>query len=85
MADVLHRLDEANFSSFTYNQVFVTATSTLTLNGTEISLEPVVKLDIRVRTCESPTPETVFLVGKQSFYWGSLPTDIKTGLPLINE
>lgn len=85
MGNIIHSLSNADFSAFTYNQIFTSASSVVTLNGTAITIVPPMKLDILVTSCTSATPNNVFLVGSKIFYSGSGPIDIKTGLPFIND
>jgi hypothetical protein len=85
MGNVIHSLSVANFSAFTYNQIFTSTSTSVTLNGTTITIVPPMKLDILVTSCTSASPNNVFLVGSRIFYSGSGPIDIKTGLPFLND
>lgn len=84
MGDVIHSLANADFTAFTYNQIFTSSSTSVTLNGTTITIAPPMKLDIRVKSCTSASPANVFLIGGRMLYSGPLNVDIKTGLPIIN-
>ena len=64
MGDILHNLNNAVFSAHVYTQVFTTASTSLVLNGTAVTIAPPMVLDIRVRTLSAATPTTVFLIGE---------------------
>lgn len=83
MGDIIHSLANANFTGFTYNQVFTSSSTSVTLNGTTITIVPPMKLDIHVRTCESASPNNVFLIGMRKQVMGTGSVDILTGLPII--
>lgn len=85
MGDVIHSLSDANFTAFTYNQIFTSGATEVDLNGTTISITPPMKLDLHVRTCESTSPENVFLIGMRKQILGTGTIDILTGMPILND
>lgn len=84
MGDVIHSLTNADFTGFTYNQIFTSSATTVTLNGTSITITPPMKLDIHIRTCTSASSNAVFLVGMRKQVMDKGPIDILTGLPILN-
>lgn len=86
MGNIIHTLTNADFTAYTYNQIFSTQSVAVTLNGTNITLAPPMKLDIKVTSCESASPDSVILIGMLSFNAnGGGPIDIKTGKPFLTE
>lgn len=83
MGDVIHSLSNADLTGFTYNQIFTSSATTVTLNGTSITITPPMKLDIHIRTCTSASPNAVFLVGMRKQALGTGSIDILTGMPII--
>lgn len=70
MGDIIHNLDNAVFSAHVYTQVFTTASTSLILNGTAVTLAPPMVLNMRVRSLSASTPSNVYVIGD------AIPNDI---------
>jgi hypothetical protein len=62
--DIIHSAANADFTGYTYTQVYAQASATPTVNGTAITLPAGISIPILVRSITSTAD--VFLIGKKN-------------------
>lgn len=63
MNDIIHPATNANFTGYTYNQVYASVAATPTINGVVVTIPVGNPIDIQVKTISATA--NVFLIGKK--------------------
>ena len=71
--DIIQSASTANFTAYTYEQIYATQTNTITVNDTVVDFNAGDKLDLRVKSIASigtgGTLTGIYLIGSKADNW----------------